>query len=167
MGRCSHKRPPSGSFGCGPFSGKSLTSWCSAPVSQTWAELHEKAFRRLGGTTKVVVLDNLREGVLKTRHLRSQRESAVPRHAATLQCRRATLPRPRSRSFRFILASPERRIGPRRDATRTLAAYPFCPRHRLPLPKGCGQPRPAEYTLPADSFAPGCRSAFSGARARG
>jgi hypothetical protein len=29
-----------------------------------WAELHEKAFRRLGGTTRVVVLDNLREGVL-------------------------------------------------------------------------------------------------------
>lgn len=33
--------------------------------SQTWAELHEKAFRRLGGVTRVVVLDNLREGVLK------------------------------------------------------------------------------------------------------
>jgi transposase len=32
--------------------------------SQIWAELHEKAFRRLGGTTRVVVLDNLREGVL-------------------------------------------------------------------------------------------------------
>ena len=32
--------------------------------SRIWAELHEKAFRRLGGTTKVVVLDNLREGVL-------------------------------------------------------------------------------------------------------
>lgn len=31
--------------------------------SQTWAELHEKAFRRLGGVTKVIVLDNLREGV--------------------------------------------------------------------------------------------------------
>jgi len=29
-----------------------------------WAELHEKAFRRLGGSTLVVVLDNLREGVL-------------------------------------------------------------------------------------------------------
>jgi hypothetical protein len=28
------------------------------------AELHEKAFRRLGGTTRIVVLDNLREGVL-------------------------------------------------------------------------------------------------------
>jgi transposase len=32
--------------------------------SQVWAELHEKAFRRLGGSTRVVVLDNLREGVL-------------------------------------------------------------------------------------------------------
>ncbi len=32
--------------------------------TQTWAELHEKAFRRLGGATRVVVLDNLREGVL-------------------------------------------------------------------------------------------------------
>jgi transposase len=33
--------------------------------SQIWAELHEQAFKRLGGCTRVVVLDNLREGVLK------------------------------------------------------------------------------------------------------
>lgn len=33
--------------------------------AQIWAELHEKAFRRLGGATRVVVLDNLREGVLQ------------------------------------------------------------------------------------------------------
>ena len=32
--------------------------------TRVWAELHEKAFRRLGGSTLVVVLDNLREGVL-------------------------------------------------------------------------------------------------------
>jgi transposase len=32
--------------------------------SRVWAELHEHAFRRLGGATRVVVLDNLREGVL-------------------------------------------------------------------------------------------------------
>ena len=32
--------------------------------SRIWSELHEKAFRRLGGATRVVVLDNLREGVL-------------------------------------------------------------------------------------------------------
>jgi len=32
--------------------------------SRIWAELHEKAFRRLGGTPRLVVLDNLKEGVL-------------------------------------------------------------------------------------------------------
>src|SRR5438270_2863838 len=32
--------------------------------TQVWAELHERAFRRLGGVPHVVVLDNLREGVL-------------------------------------------------------------------------------------------------------
>ena len=37
--------------------------------TQTWAELHEQAFRRLGGVTRVVVLDNLREGVSSRRHL--------------------------------------------------------------------------------------------------
>src|SRR2546430_4579617 len=34
------------------------------PISRIWAELHEKAFRRLGGSPRVVVLDNLKEGVL-------------------------------------------------------------------------------------------------------
>lgn len=29
-----------------------------------WCELHEIAFRRLGGTPRVVVLDNLKAGVL-------------------------------------------------------------------------------------------------------
>jgi transposase len=33
--------------------------------ARIWVELHERAFRRLGGVTRVVVLDNLREGVLK------------------------------------------------------------------------------------------------------
>jgi len=32
--------------------------------SRIWAELHEKAFRRLGGSSRIVVLDNLKEGVL-------------------------------------------------------------------------------------------------------
>jgi transposase len=32
--------------------------------ARIWAELHERAFRRLGGATRIVVLDNLREGVL-------------------------------------------------------------------------------------------------------
>ena len=40
-----------------------LLVWRSS--AQTWAELHERAFRRLGGTVQVVVLDNLAEGVLE------------------------------------------------------------------------------------------------------
>ena len=39
-----------------------LLVWRSS--SRIWAELHEKAFRRLGGCPRVVVLDNLKEGVL-------------------------------------------------------------------------------------------------------
>jgi transposase len=33
--------------------------------TRVWAELHERAFRRLGGAPRLVVLDNLGEGVLK------------------------------------------------------------------------------------------------------
>jgi transposase len=39
-----------------------LTFQSSARI---WAELHEQAFRRLGGATRTVVLDNLREGILQ------------------------------------------------------------------------------------------------------
>ena len=39
-----------------------LLVWHSS--TQVWAELHEHAFRRLGGTVRVIVLDNLKEGVL-------------------------------------------------------------------------------------------------------
>jgi transposase len=39
-----------------------LLTWRSS--TRIWAELHERAVRRLGGTPRVVVLDNLREGVL-------------------------------------------------------------------------------------------------------
>src|SRR5215475_142113 len=38
-----------------------LLAWRSSV--RTWAELHEKAFRRLGGCPRVIVLDNLKEGV--------------------------------------------------------------------------------------------------------
>jgi DNA replication protein DnaC/transposase len=39
-----------------------LLTWKSS--TQVWAELHERAFRRLGGSVRVIVLDNLREGVV-------------------------------------------------------------------------------------------------------
>jgi transposase len=48
-------------LGCSRKAARFLTFRSS---SRIWAELHEKAFRRLGGSTRVVILDNLREGVL-------------------------------------------------------------------------------------------------------
>lgn len=46
------------------YSRKSVRLLTFQSSSQIWAELHEKAFRRLGGVTRTIVLDNLREGVL-------------------------------------------------------------------------------------------------------
>jgi transposase len=46
------------------YSRKSVRLLVFHSNSRTWAELHESAFRRLGGVTRVVILDNLREGVL-------------------------------------------------------------------------------------------------------
>jgi len=46
------------------FSRKSIRLLTFRSSSQIWAQLHETAFRRLGGCPRLVVLDNLREGVL-------------------------------------------------------------------------------------------------------
>src|SRR6202140_4847037 len=46
------------------YSRKSVRLLVFRSSTRVWAELHEKAFRRLGGVTRVVVLDNLREGVI-------------------------------------------------------------------------------------------------------
>ena len=49
-------------LGCSRKSVRLLTFQSS---SQIWAELHEQAFRRLGGAPRIIVHDNLKEGVLK------------------------------------------------------------------------------------------------------
>ena len=46
------------------FSRKSVRLLTVESSTRRWAELHEESFRRLGGAVRVVVLDNLREGVL-------------------------------------------------------------------------------------------------------
>jgi transposase len=46
------------------YSRKAIRLLTFRSSSRIWAELHEKAFRRLGGSTRIVVLDNLKEGVL-------------------------------------------------------------------------------------------------------
>jgi transposase len=48
-------------LGCSRKAVRLLTFRSSTRI---WAELHERAFRRLGGVARIVVLDNLREGVL-------------------------------------------------------------------------------------------------------
>jgi transposase len=47
------------------YSRKSVRLLIFQSSTRRWAELHEETFRRLGGAVRVVVLDNLREGVLK------------------------------------------------------------------------------------------------------
>jgi transposase len=48
-------------LGC---SRKSVRLLSFASSARRWAEFHEETFRRLGGAVRVVVLDNLKEGVL-------------------------------------------------------------------------------------------------------
>ena len=46
------------------YSRKSVRLLVFRSSTRVWAELHERAFRRLGGAVRLIVLDNLREGVL-------------------------------------------------------------------------------------------------------
>jgi transposase len=46
------------------FSRKSVRLLRFKSSSRIWAELHETAFRRLGGSPRFIILDNLREGVI-------------------------------------------------------------------------------------------------------
>lgn len=45
------------------YSRKSVRLLCWRSGAKQWCQLHVEAFRRLGGVTRLVVLDNLREGV--------------------------------------------------------------------------------------------------------
>jgi transposase len=70
-----------------------LLTWRSS--AQIWAELHEQAFRRWGGTVKVIVLDNLGEGA-DAGHLRSSAQSPLSRRPGPLRRRGAAVPCGRS-----------------------------------------------------------------------
>jgi transposase len=47
------------------YSGKSFRKTVWKSDQETWARLHEQAFRALGGCPQYVVLDNLKEGVIR------------------------------------------------------------------------------------------------------
>jgi transposase len=47
------------------YSGKSFRTTCWKTSQEIWAQLHEEGFRALGGCPQYVVLDNLKESVLR------------------------------------------------------------------------------------------------------
>jgi transposase len=47
------------------YSGKSFRCVVWKTSQAVWAELHEQAFRAFGGTVQYIVLDNLKEGVIR------------------------------------------------------------------------------------------------------
>jgi hypothetical protein len=72
-----------------------LLSLCRLSA-RIWTELHEKAFRGLGGCARVVVLNNFERRRAASRRLRSHRQSTVSRCLRTLWCGGAAMPDPRS-----------------------------------------------------------------------
>ena len=75
------------------YSRKAVRLLVRRSSAQVWAELHERAFRRLGGTVRVVVLDNLKEGVL-TPDIYDP--TLNPLYRAASASRTSTTPRPTS-----------------------------------------------------------------------
>ena len=47
------------------YSGKSFRKVIWKTSQEAWSKLHEEAFRSFGGVPQYVVLDNLKEGVIK------------------------------------------------------------------------------------------------------
>ncbi len=64
------------------FSGKSFRKTVWKTDQETWARLHEEAWRSFGGCCQYVVLDNLKAGVIQPGHLRAGTEPGLRRDAA-------------------------------------------------------------------------------------
>ena len=75
-----------------------LLTWRSS--AQIWAELHERAFRRLGGTRQSHRARQLERRRPHAGHLRSDAEPALSRRPGALRRRRAAVSRARPRSQR-------------------------------------------------------------------
>ena len=67
------------------YSRKSVRLLVFKSSSRVWAELHEKAFRRLGGSTRIVVSGQLARRRAVAGHLRSRLESPVSRCSGALR----------------------------------------------------------------------------------
>src|ERR1700724_1982544 len=67
------------------YSRKAIRLLTFRSSTRIWADLHEKAFRRLGGAPRILVLDNLREGVLVS-DIYDAAQSPLSRRARPLRC---------------------------------------------------------------------------------
>ena len=126
------------------YSRKAVRLLVQRSSAQVWAELHERAFRRLGGTVRVVVLDNLKEGVL-TPDIYDPTLNPLYRDVlahygvVALPCRvgdpdrkgqgrGGRRPRPEDAAARTPLRAARRRSGVSRPLGAALGRYPH-PRH--------------------------------------
>ena len=80
------------------YSGKSFRKIVWKTDQETWARLHEEAFHAFGGCPQYVVLDNLKEGVLRPDLYEPELNPGVRGAARALRRRRRSVPRARSES---------------------------------------------------------------------
>ena len=73
------------------YSGKSFRKVVWKADQETWARLHEEAFRAFGGSVAYVVLDNLKQGVIEPDLYEPQLQPTVCRDARPLLARSPTL----------------------------------------------------------------------------
>jgi serine/threonine protein kinase/transposase len=101
------------------FSRKSVRLLVFRSSSRVWAELHEKAFRRLGGSVRIVVLDNLREGVLTPDNSYEQRITLLNLNDQMIAGRFRLLRRTARGSFAEIYVADN--LSPKDDEPLTVA----------------------------------------------
>ena len=80
------------------YSGKSFRTIVWKTDQKIWAQLHEEAFHALGGCPQYVVLDNLKEGVLRPDLYEPALNPGVRGAARALWRRRRSVPGARSES---------------------------------------------------------------------
>ena len=110
------------------YSRKAVRLLVHRSSAQVWAELHERAFRRLGGIVRVVVLDNLKEGVL-TPDISRRR---ARKRTTNRRVRRRPTPKRLRGNGRETARPPWPARRPRRGAGRAPGARPQEPRRRTP-----------------------------------
>ena len=110
------------------YSRKSVRFIVWKSSTRIWAELHERAFRRLGGAPKVIVLDNLKEGVVEAEihdPVLNPSSGTCSRTTASWRCRRGFATRIARARWRAASGTPRgrRSRGKRFESIEEAQAY--------------------------------------------